>query len=371
MLLRSRSRLWLSAFILALFLLIVLFRSNPEAPTVRTAAHLPVWPAPKYEVGIPKPAGQNYSRTVVIASLSQENTKWLSNLADDPDLSTAVYVVDKPKAPFTVPKNKGHEAMVYLTYIIDHYDRLSDLTMFMHAHRVTWHNNDLLFSDAIETIQRLSSPKVIRDGYMNLRCHWDPGCPDHIHPSVQDDKNGNVPEAVVIGRAWLELFPDAVAPPAVLSQPCCAQFALSKARILNLPLDRYIFFRIWLLNTDIDDRVSGRIWEYVWQYIFAGVDEFCPVESICYCDGYGICFGNEENFQEWFAIRKKSRELADVKDSMGDDEKSNQEKLVMQVELAQMDMKMSTMKKDAFLRGESPKHRALEAGREWKEGDGF
>jgi Protein of unknown function (DUF3431) len=371
MLLHSRSRLLLPAFILAFVLLVLLFRSSPEPLPVRTSAASPLAPAPKYEAGIPKSAGQNYSRTVVIASIAREDTKWLSNLANEPNLSTAVYVVDDPKAPLTVPKNKGHEVMVYLTYIIDHYDRLSDVTMFMHAHRFTWHNNDLLFSDAIEMIQRLSSPKVVRDGYMNLRCHLDPGCPDHIHPSIKDDNNGNIPEAVVIGRAWLELFPDAVAPPSVLSQPCCAQFALSKARIQNLPLDRYISFRRWLLDTDLDDRLSGRVWEYVWQYIFAGVDEFCPVESICYCDGYGICFGSEDRYQEYFAMRKNSRELADVKESMGDDEKSNEEKQIMQVQLTHLDLKMSTAKKDAFLRGESPKNRALEAGREWKEGDGF
>lgn len=340
--------------------------STPIQPKV-----LGAFPRPRYQPGTPKPASQNYSRTLVIASTSKEDTTWLAELANEPDLSTAVYVVDEPHASLTVPNNKGHEVMVYLTYIIDHYDKLADITIFMHAHRVTWHNNDLMFSDAVEMVRRLSSPKVTRDGYMNMRCHLEPGCPDHIHPSVADDNDGNIPEAVVIGRAWLELFPNAEAPPTVLSQPCCAQFALSRERILNLPLEQYIFFRRWLLDTDLDDRLSGRVWEYVWQYIFAGVDEFCPTESICYCDGYGICFGGEEKYQEWFATRRKSRELTELKGSLGDDEKATEQKASIQVRLTELDLKMSTLKKDAFLRGEDPKNRALEAGREWKDGNGF
>lgn len=391
MILHSRSRLLLLACILALVFFALFFRSTSDLVTARRSgaeishheqekfkqASTPLkgpitFPQPEYLPGTPKPAGQNYSRTLVITSMAREDTKWLTQLSTEPNLSIAMYVVDNPNATFAVPKNKGHEVMVYLTYIIDHYDRLDDVNMFMHAHRITWHNNDLMDSDAIEMIKRLSSPKVMRDGYMNMRCHLDPGCPDHIHPSAEiDDHGGAIPEAVVIGRAWLEVFPDAKAPPAVLSQPCCAQFALSKARIQNLPLDRYIFLRKWLLDTDLEDRISGRIFEYVWQYLFAGVAEFCPIESVCYCDGYGICFGGENQYQEWFAMRKKSRELADHKESLGDDEKFVEEKLKAQVELTALDLKMSTRKNDAFLRGEDPRNRAVEAGREWKEGDGF
>ena len=35
-----------------------------------------------------------------------------------------LYVTDNPSAPLTVPKNKGREAMVYLTHIINHYSNL-------------------------------------------------------------------------------------------------------------------------------------------------------------------------------------------------------------------------------------------------------
>lgn len=387
MMFHFRSRLSLPVCILTLVLFFLLLRSNRDLVSVRgfgsgspsqqdiskseQSDSSKMFFRPVYQGGIAKPAGQNYSRTVVIASLKLEDTSWLAQLDNDPNLSTAIYVVDDANATYTVPKNKGHEVMVYLTYIIDHYDQLSDVTMFMHGHRISWHNNDLLSSDAVEMIQRLSSPTVSRGGYMNMRCHLEPGCPNHIHPSTDDDHDGNVPEAVVIGRAWLELFPETKAPPAVLSQPCCAQFAVSKERIRTLPLEQYIFFRKWLLDTDLDDRLSGRVWEYVWQYIFGGSPEHCPRESTCYCDGYGICFGGEDQYQDWFAMRRKSRELANLKNSLGDEERDSQRKVKIQVDMAALDIKMGIKVKEAFSRGEDPKIRALEAGREWKEGDGF
>ena len=47
--------------------------------------------------------------------MKHEDTSWVHEYL--PDWPSSIYVVDDPKAPLTVPKNKGHEAMVYLTYV--------------------------------------------------------------------------------------------------------------------------------------------------------------------------------------------------------------------------------------------------------------
>lgn len=54
-------------------------------------------------------------KTLVVASTSADNTTWFHE--DLPEWEKAIYVVDDPNAPLTVPTNKGRESMVYLTYV--------------------------------------------------------------------------------------------------------------------------------------------------------------------------------------------------------------------------------------------------------------
>ncbi|GIC88045.1 uncharacterized protein Aud_004436 [Aspergillus udagawae] len=269
--------------------------------TASTASASP-WPTPSLQL-----PDKTFTRTVVIAKLEEEDASWIDTLVQtDPCLSSAVYTVDNPNATLTVPQNKGHEVMVYLTYIIDHYASLSDVTLFMHAHQFTWHNNDFLNSDSALQVRRLRSEYVLRNGYVNLRCHLGPGCPDHIHPTVAGDDLLNIPEAAVFGNSWQELFPG-VPVPSVLSQPCCGQFAVSAERIRTVALERYVRYREWLLATPLEDKLSGRVWEYLWQWLFTGREEYCPDEQVCYCEGYGVCFGEGE-YEEYFRLRDESRE---------------------------------------------------------------
>jgi len=52
---------------------------------------------------------------VVVASQASENATWLNEYF--PSWEKNIYRVDDAKAPLTVPKNKGRESMVYLTYV--------------------------------------------------------------------------------------------------------------------------------------------------------------------------------------------------------------------------------------------------------------
>ena len=52
---------------------------------------------------------------MVVASMKKENTTWLQEYLLD--WHKSIYVVDDPTAELTVPKNKGREAMVVLTYV--------------------------------------------------------------------------------------------------------------------------------------------------------------------------------------------------------------------------------------------------------------
>lgn len=330
-------------------------------------------PVSELSPGVPKPKGAVYSKTVVVARLESENVSWLeeANL----DINRAIYVVDNPSLSpdFQIPQNKGHEAMVYLSYVIDHYDNLSDISIFVHAHQTTWHNNDLLNSDMIKTISHLSDAHVTRSGYFNLRCHHEPGCPDWLHldrPDDELDTHRKMEERAFSLGVWKELHPG-VPPPKAISQPCCAQFAVSRDRIRSIPKSEYVRYRDWILNTKLEDKFSGRVMEYSWQYLFAGVPELCPEMHMCYCDGYGICFGGATQFQKWFDMRTEMRTLHAGMNNLTDDPERESELNDMRAKTHEMDLQLQRLKNEALDRGHDPRLRALEVGRVWREGDGY
>ncbi len=113
--------------------------------------------------------------------------------------------------------------------------------------------------------------------------------------------------------------------------------------------------------------------EYTWQYIFAGVAEFCPAIHACYCDGYGICFGGAQQLQDWLDVLKR-REASDAEIGVlmdaGQQAESESVKFLRE-QSERLNKELGDLKEEAFRRGDNPRNRALEASRLWNEGDGF
>lgn len=265
---------------------------------------------------------------------------------------------------------------VYLTYMIDHYDDLPDTVVFIHAHRHAWHNNDIMMQDGLAMLRRLNHDRVARLGYMNVRCHHEPGCPDWIH---MDRPGGDFdfvrkPEEIYWRRSiWEDIHPGAAIPTS-LSGVCCAQFALSRDRIREVPIERLLHYRKWLLNTGLSDAYSGRIFEYIWHYIFTGHEVYCPAQNTCYCDGYGICFGGRGKYDEYDAkqrqrntlysefeplAKKQSEAKKDGKEAdLTEEEKSRIESLTKTI--PEIDTWLETKRKEAFERGNDEEKRKEE-----------
>jgi len=230
---------------------------------------------------------------LVVASQSTDDTSWLDDVFLD--WQKNIYVTNDPNARLTVPKNKGREGMVYLTYIIDNYDRLPEVNLFRHAERYQWHSDDPLF-DGRRLLSRLQLSYIRHKGYTNLRCGWILTCPASVHPhddAWNDEKEADPdvegPNASSFYKdAYEALFPgDSV--PDEIGGPCCAQFAVTAKRIRQRPRSDYERFRAWLAETELDDDISGRIMEYSWHIIFREPAVSCPLAADCYCGLYGIC----------------------------------------------------------------------------------
>lgn len=311
-------------------------------------------------------------------SMQEDDIKWITKQL--PEIDVSVTIANNATVPRHPPKNKGHEVMIYLTYLIDNYDCLPDIILFMHSHRWTHHNNHLLGFDASQMIRALNNAYVVRQGYVNMRCHWSPGCPEWLRPSSGQDTLGKQ-EETVLEQCWQELFPfDPL--PLFLAQPCCAQFALSKARALSVPRSRYVYYRDWILKTPLSDYISGRIWEYSWQYLFTKDSARCPAEHVCYCDGFGICFGGDLAYRQyWEIFRKKERFVEQLRNGT-QDRSTNVETnsssalamtshLLLRAQIANMEAELNTRLQEAQRRGANSRLRAQECGRPWRKGDGF
>lgn len=285
-------------------------------------------------------AGTSKPALVVARVTADGDTKWVDSLSDI--YHTCVYTADAPLDKHSiylqVPSNRGHEAMAYLTFIIDNYEHIPAAgAVFVHGTRWSWHNDDPNY-DNVALLSTLNIASAVAPlGYHNLRCDWSVStCPASDPPqgsfetSFQavlvpwDDRA--VSDAALPG-AFETLFGDVEGArirlgrsDAVRSQ-CCAQFVVSRESILQHSRKEYVALRQWLLDGSSnsgdhsrnrnaaprDDKVAGRILSYLWHILFIrqsqssfpgaddGVDlellnkQACPRADECYCRLYGRC----------------------------------------------------------------------------------
>lgn len=202
------------------------------------------------------------SIATVVASQIRDNTTWLPMFF--PDWNHNIFIADQFTAALSIPRNKGREGMTYLTFIIDNYSSLPDIVIFLHAERYQWHNDDPLY-DGARTLSRLQLSYIFEQGYVNLRCVWTLGCPHEIHPLDHpvDEVTSETSADQVYAAAFRELFPDIPIPESI-GVSCCAQFAVTRETILKRSREDYERYRGWLLETELEDSLSGRVMEYSW-----------------------------------------------------------------------------------------------------------
>jgi hypothetical protein len=240
---------------------------------------------------------------VILAAIQKDNVTLLeqdSGLRHDD--TQIVYVADDANATNSVPINKGNEAMIYLTYLIDHYDSLPDLMVFMHAGRTSWHNNVLLHLKSASLIQRLRRSYARDAGFVNLRCDATNACTD-IRYSIQGRYPASIftrkridysrqleVEYAEFDQLWEEIFPGQPVPSAIGTHTG-AQFALTRDTARRLSLAELRRLRQWIVDAELTSKSAGAVFEFVWHMLFLGTQASvaCAAPLECYCALYGIC----------------------------------------------------------------------------------
>ena len=212
------------------------------------------------------------ANALVVASLKKDDNSWLEDEGIQRNLEgweRRIYIVDTEgggEGDLRVPMNRGREGMVYLTWvkenarelyegnadqanldshIIDNYDNLPNLTIFLHSQRYQWHNDDPIYGkapslfspqsvsnpptitntplpDGIPILQNLKLDHVYSEGYANLRCGWTLGCPAEMRPNKELFDSSDKESETNYRAAFLELFPG-VPVPDIIGVGCCAQ----------------------------------------------------------------------------------------------------------------------------------------------------
>ncbi|EUC41384.1 hypothetical protein COCMIDRAFT_40424 [Bipolaris oryzae ATCC 44560] len=210
-------------------------------------------------------------RVVVMAKLPTDDTRWVHT--DLPDWQSAIYDID------TETPHK-----------ISNLDPLTNSTLRALRNKdgypVTWHTDNSEPSNVV-SLQTLNINFIQGNGYANLRCIPDPGCPHEVMPFRDRPEEHRTIEAAM-PDAWRDLFNNTDVPH-ILATPCCAQFAVSSKQVRKRPLDEYKKYYTWLMETPLKGETSGWVFEYLWHILFGQEPVYCPAYEKCYCDVYNKC----------------------------------------------------------------------------------
>jgi hypothetical protein len=184
-----------------------------------------------------------------VVSRYKKNTDWVYKLKN----IAKYYIYDKeiPESELNIPVNKGNEASVYLKYIIDNYENLSDFTFFIHDEEYAWHHSGSIINLLDEAVM---SNKLYYN--INEKC---------ILGSIVS--TGSYKDILIWYNTYIEKYiPMNTLPTKDWTQGYrgSAQFLLHKSLITNLPLEFYQNLYNWIIITDIPNEKSSRFLEYTW-----------------------------------------------------------------------------------------------------------
>jgi hypothetical protein len=199
----------------------------------------------------------------IVVAHYDEDLSWVKNINSQYN----VFIYSKTDKSYNfIEPNKGHEASVYLKYIVDHYNNLADKNLFLHGHQTSYHQSEP--TDYICNNLNWSIPSYFS---VNRR-DW------YFHEGVSDV---TYPENYKwIKENWNYLFPKSEPIPKTFHHYSCAQFQCDKNNILRNSLQFYQNAYNWIMTTTLPNSQSGRIFEHIWPYIFTGKNIEPIIENI-------------------------------------------------------------------------------------------
>lgn len=166
---------------------------------------------------------------------------------------------------------RGREDVAFLSFIIQNYHHLPSHLIMIHGHETSWHQ-DKTTSDLL--LEICSYQPFSNDTYVALANIISS---DFRKPCLLPFERlcKSFKKQVLLTKVW-SLVSNSTLEDA--SHFCCAQFLVSRSRILRHPLSTYQSLLKWVMDHNSDDIVlPGMILEVVWPFLFG---EGHPLGSI-------------------------------------------------------------------------------------------
>jgi hypothetical protein len=192
----------------------------------------------------------------IVVSRYKKDTSWTEKF-NKYDTNIMIYDKENPNNEYNVPINRGNEASVYLKYIIDNYENLTEYTFFVHDEEYSWHYTGSIIERFLEAFYFAITKK---EKFYNINNY----CLEPYVTAIDNKKSFHlwynkfiepyIPYESIASYDWM------------LGYKGCAQFLVHKDVILNFPLKFYQDIYNWILY-DEEEHVpymSGYYLEWTW-----------------------------------------------------------------------------------------------------------
>lgn len=167
--------------------------------------------------------------------------------------------------------NVGEEHFAYLTHILQRYDNMPPAMVFLHGHRSAWHAPFNMDSKLIKTrFDPAEGYRNLNAGFKELNPKGNPSDGWCVGPTWKHE------DLWRYGRHWADVFQVVQGPfPEKICHICCAQFVVSRERLLRVPRKSYEALHRFMQVDDGLPGPPGLGMEQWWRFLFAKPGELC------------------------------------------------------------------------------------------------
>lgn len=203
----------------------------------------------------------NASNTLIVVSRYQRDTSWTREFTQK-GYVTLVYEHGGPSSninnPYNSNINRGKEASSYFQYIVEKYDSLPIYSVFLHDKLESWHHKGSLTKLVLDYAKENKTSKYFN--FNNKLCA-------SIENTLWSQMKWYFDKFLSPYIGPMNLYGDFT-----VNNLCCAQFIVHRSKITQHPLKMYKDIHKWLVTTDMDPEITGRLLEWTYRLIFSPND---------------------------------------------------------------------------------------------------